>query len=474
MPVKRVEQALLNPKMVMILAITVALQFTVAAGFLDDCPVDRDLRVDGDLVVDVLESFHKDLVFVQASTDVRKLRDYGDLLSEMHNDYDSASMPWSSTDVHHFFDMLIELLHENQIDQAKVVLNDLRFLRQFENGVEMTYYQYLQAEVNRILGKNKAAASAILLAYSERRASKGISVNQLERLDGLIALQKVSSFNQKVDKLHGLVTSPDYKTLDLVHLITKNELVPLKEFRSAVLSKLSTLQERPALVGSSRASTSSASPESNVQRVDPDQDDLTGKTVSNQQVEGILCEFAQKLSVLEISTREEEQPIDYSNVIDQLRQLDADFAEKLDANIVDTIGTAHERAKKKAYEIWNDILDAPDTEETKEQFLSYFNTELTRRSKDRCDLWALQSMQEDVDTIKRIRKENRGMSLNNIAELEARVALVWLQCSHHRVKMAYELDGSEDEQQLVDKRSRLGSCARTIPFDAITVGSGTV
>lgn len=461
------EQLELIDKMLIILLITAALQPTLATDFLKDCPVERDLRVEGDLVLDVLQTFYRDLEIVGARAGAREARNYQPLSTEMHYDYPEGTSPWSSLDIHQFFDTVIDLLQQNRIDRTKRMLDGIRFLRQFESGIEMTYMQYFQAEVNRILGKNRAAASAILTAYSERRSSVGISVNQLVHLDGLIALQKLSSFNRRVDRLHGLSISPDYKLLSLLHLMTKGEVMPLKELRTTVFNQLSELQRADPMVGS-KASTSSASPKSSeLKRVDPDQDDFTGETVSNEQVEGIMCEFAQKLSLLEVSSREG-APADYSSVLGQLRQLDADFADKLDADIVNNLDANHELAKQKADEIWSGIVEGPDLEGNKELFMSYFNTELIRRSTDQCDLWALQSMQMDVGTVKNIRKELRGISLDKMAEMDARVVLMWLKCFHKRVVGAYELDGSEDEQQLKEKKSRLGTCSRTLTSEALS------
>lgn len=456
-------------EMLTILAITAALQLAPVAGdFLDECPIDRYLRVENELVMDVLRTFAKDLAFVQAGTQIREARNYSDLRHEMH---DGEPLPPDMIEVRRFFDDAVDLLGQDRVDQAKSLLMDRN--RPAYVQTEGTYWPYLQAEVERLLGNNTGAASAIVSLFLARTAATGVSINQLERLDGLVALQKVSVFNQDVNKLHGLARDVDADLLTLVRMVTRGELKPLKHLRAAVSGGM-LREPRLPLTGFPVPITSVGPPRptDSRRRVGPALDDFTGQSVSYGQVEAILCEFAQVLFILDISTLNEDAPEDdYGAVIAQVRQMDATLADTLQEDVVPYIHADPEGARQRRIRFWrrrDETQPRPDDYlgSTEWVFREYFRLEHIRRTDGRCDARSLQSLQDGVKDIRDIRELVSGLSLDKIIELEAKVVLLWMKCFHARVRAAYELDGTEDEQRLAEKRARLGTCRR-LPDDSI-------
>lgn len=446
--------------MQLILAISVVLSFrptSLASGFLDNCTIDRDMQIDNVSVIDALEAFYKDLVFLRASTETKQDRRYVNLFSEMNkvasdNNDDEAE----TASAHQLFLGVMLLLDEDKPREAKTLLYENRLEERYSSGWPMTYFKFLQAEVDRVLGNNKEAASAILVAFLERQNTAGVSLNELEKLDGLIALQKVSRFNQDVDKLYGLSKSPDYKLLVLVHLMSKDELVPLIHLRSEVYERL--FKTSPS-IAESLIDVGNSSSAGDMYRLHPTLDDFTGQSVPEASVEGILCEFAQKLSIL-MAGSQDETPSGYQFVIDQLRLLDPLFADKLDSAVVANIEADIGLAFNNAYRIWKNLLSCGKFDQTQELFISYFRTELERRTLVNCGVGALDNLQDDIEITKEIRETHPGVSLDKILQLQAKIVFLWLNCFHRRVQAIYRLAGDEDEQRLKVKQALFGTCAK--------------
>lgn len=445
------------------LAIAVLLDSTTAYGeFLDGCPFDRDQRLDNERILGVLETFYKDLLFVRASTESREARDYSRLSRDVEMNFLLETQTTSYNDTDQLFSIVIQLLQENRFRDAGILMYQTRHRDSFAGGWKLTYFKYLQAEGDRLFGLNKDASINILLAFLERQESRGVRVDDLERLDGLIALQKISQFNQEVDEVFGLRQSPDYHLLSLVHLMMKQDPGPLSEIRPTVSSRL--FETAPS-IGSPESSTSSNSGRSiEARRIDPSLNDFQGRSLSKTSVEGILCEFALKLVVLGISTRESVSLTDdYTGVIDQLRQVDPSFAEELNTKVVALIETRFERAIINANALWRVRLNSASYDAIKEMFMSYFKIELSRRSSDNCNIWTLLNLVEDMDMMKSIRQTHAGLSIGKVIELEGKVVFMWMKCFHKRVTLAYELDGTEDKHQLETKRAQFGTVERVIP-----------
>lgn len=449
--------------MLQLVIVAVTCQLTIAAGFLDDCPVDGNVQIDELPVRSILETFYRDLKFVRSSTGSRQLHNFAGLEAEIEdimnedivNDHsEDPTLEHTLDEAKRLFTEVIRLLDERNFTEAKALLkrskSDL-----YSSGWKMTYFEYLQAESYKLAGNNEEASESVLLTYIERHISRGISMNELERLDGLLALQKVSQFNRHVDRLYGLRESPNYQLLLLAHSLFKDEIEPLSKIRSAIFDR-SVWTASPKHPSGSDSSTT---PIRDVQRVDPDLDEFDGQSVADTSAESILCEFARKLSTLAPT-------LDNGDVLGQLKELDASFAEELDDKVVKLIDTDIESAKGVVCGMWVDMIYQTPSEgdAIRASFVGYFYMEVYRRSMGRCNLWSLNFLQEDMDTIKWLRQHYKGVSLGKLAELEAKFVAQWLICFHERVRLAYELDGNEDEQQLDTRRSRWGaSIRRTLP-----------
>lgn len=137
------------------------------------------------------------------------------------------------------------------------------------------------------------AVEHVFAAIDAQRKSEGLSVNDLARSDGLIALQRVSQFNKQVDKMNQSRKSAHHQFHAAVNPSFRGELESLNErslSRSGVI--LYTAQ-----------------------RLDPDlEDSHNGQSADKASVVSTLYEFARKLDTLGVSSRED-RPIDYREVV---------------------------------------------------------------------------------------------------------------------------------------------------------------
>lgn len=436
--------------MLILLVIAAACHVTTAGAFLDDCPIDREHRLGDVLVLDVLESFYKDLIFVQACTELQQSLEYEALLREMKQSHttplDGANGP---ADQYSFVTYLLRLLATNHLFAVNKLINETWGSGRIRGWIS-TYFQYIDAEVKSSLGEYDEALEAIIYAFGRRRKFRGVSMNRLERFDGLLALQKVSEFNRDIDSLYGLKRNRDHQLLSLVHLIMKEELEPLNKIRNS-------------LDASSSAPTTGSN-HSNAETHDEQGADANfiGNGISKAQVESILCEFAEKFGVL---GAEETSIPHYREVMDQVRLLDANLAQELEVKVMQYIDIDINSAKIAMADVWREYGGLENQNETGKIFLFYLLIELDYlQSEHGCSINKLGAMQRFYSVIVRERREHRGISIGMLTQLGAKMVLHWLKCFHERVKVAYELDGSEDEQQLEAKRSVLGtSLERTLP-----------
>lgn len=453
-------------KVLLIITFMVTYQVALTEGFLVECPVNREQSIGNVSVMSVLETFYKDLIFVQACTESRQERRYSDLVGEIS---EMATNPeWEITSAiraYRMFSGLIKALQEDRFETADRLINENGGQYFIRDWVE-NYFYYFQAEVRRMTDDSEEAAKAALWSYLERKNSAGISMNQLERLDGLLALQKISLFNLGLDRLYGLEKGADLQLLRIVHFMFKDELAPLERISFAIFDRL--FRESPEMIGSSAPLNTSTGAHA-AEGVGPSLDDFTGQSVARATVESVLCEFAQKFDI--IAEAEAPSIPDYSIVIDQLRRIDAELAQELEDRVVQYIDTDIDHVRKTVTDMWREYHSSPyRRENTKGIFLAYFHIELNfLLSEYGCNVWELDALRFANDLILHdLRRKNEGLSLDKMAELWAKIVLHWLKCFHERVKLAYELDGSENEQQLREKRSQLGdSCDRTLPDSII-------
>lgn len=446
-------------------------------GFLDDCPIDRGQQIGNDSIIHVLETFYKDLIFVRACTRSQQPRKYVRLFKDMNKSYHSDEhMRFGGEDfrserynAYSLTTNALKLLNENQVRGAMRLI-DRDFGKPhfaFRNWVG-TYLNFIKAEVRRLSGDYEMATDALLESLADRQEYTGVSVNHLERLDGLLALQKVSQYNRNFDTYLHISENASYQARLLIHSISKDELQPLSELRAEMVSRLPWVPWLP--LRSDSDSSGADSDDEYVETGPVSNPEFSGQSVSMLSVERIFCEFGQRLNM--IGGREIRNNVvasDYSDVIDQLKQLDANLAQLLDEQIVKYIDTDIRRARKGAWSKTNKDLFSSfrGDENYKSMFLSYFHIELNYlQSEDACsNIFKLWGLPHIFSSLIEERVSFNGLSMGKLLELEARIVLHHLRCFHERVRLAYELDGSEDDQQLQSKWSELGaSTGRILPI----------
>lgn len=446
-----------KPKMLILSIISITLFLEGSDGFLDDCPLDMHLHIDEELLIEVLRTFFGDLKFVKAITSTRQSRDYSRLIAEMRNVISSRRLQQAIERAEY------ELLNRNwnRFSRALFLRADDWNCRHAMQG--RSYFYYLEAEAHRLMGDNQWAMNYIQHAMGVRQQCTGVSINELFKLHGLVVLQIVSHFNKNVDRLYGLKGSPNMPLLSSLRSVLDDETGPLDDMRSITLDRLFRTSPTIALEESSSHMSSD-----DLERIDPDQDDMSGQSVSEAAVDGILCEFTQKMSILGVSSKQFMATGNhYDEVIDQARVLDAVFAEELDARVVKIIESDAEQALKNANAMCRFLHESSGYFNFKESFIRYFRVELSRRSNQSCHSSVLTSMQRDLSAIKYIRQRRRGVSLGKMMELESRLVLRMIGCFHRRIKWAYELEGDENEQQLEAKHREFGACERKLPLSGL-------
>lgn len=445
--------------------------------FLDHCPIDRELKIDDVPLINVLEIFYNDLAFIEAVTESRQDRNYTKVLEEL---------TWIVSSGIHYrqIDQMVQLLNTGHFAEATRRWNMI-YWDQRDSLQVRSYLHYFRADTQRLMEHPIDASAQILDAINVRQRSSGVSVNDLEKLDGLVTLQRVSHFNRAVDFSYNLRTSPDFELLSTIHSVLKDDMSPLSRIRSAISDQLFAspiANEFPRESASDVASMSEveAGPFDGMSRVDPSQDDFGGQSTSKRAAEGILCEFAQKLSILgSISYDDNEVKLDYASLMQQLAELDADFARVFNEDVVRRIEDGQGRlALRNVVSFWS-MLDSSGSKHLRrrpsnypyssgyehgkmlETYAKYFRIEIYRRQSDHCTY--LKQIEMLLDRIKDARQERRGVSLDKILELEGKIVALSLTCFHQRIRAAYQLSGAEDEQQLRAKREEFGSVDTYFP-----------
>lgn len=436
-----------------------------ANGFLEDCPIDRDLRVDNDQVIAVLENFYNDLKYVRAVTESRHERDYSSQLGELPAIVSSGAQ---QRQIEQMVQMLSSGNFEEAYRRSNTIFWDIR-----DSLPVRSYLHYFKAEAQRLMGYASTASAQVLDAINVRQRSTGVSVNELERLDGLVTLQRVSQFNQEVDSSYGLRTSPNMRLLSLIHSVLRDDMSPLLRVRAVTLSRFLESSTMPAHAWPAMSD--------GLHRVDPERDNFRGQTVPERSAEAVLCEFAQKLSTLGAASYGGAPP-DYSHLVEQVAHLDAAFAHRFVDQVVRPVENNEGRlAMRNVVGFWTMLNaagpaaapsrrtpagSAPHSSRYEhgkalETYAKYFRVEIYRRQADRC--MYLKVIEMLLDRIKDARQARTGVSLDKILELEAKVVFMSLDCFRRRVRSAYQLDGGESEQQLRTRWADMGPSDRIFP-----------
>lgn len=417
----------------LVLAFVVALQLTTADGFLEECPFDKT-RVLGDQpVVDVLARFYHDLVFVGAATETRQALDYARELAEMAGP--------AGPDL--YLINIARLLSEGRFEDAEIMLSGKPGQWYTSDDRRRTYLSYFQAETSRLLDRDAEAFDFNQRALGERQTSTGVSVDAMERLNSLLALKAVIRFNQDVDKVYGLARGPDFDRLAELHSAFRDNRAPFRDIRSALAHTLGDAKSGRLV------------------RQDPAQDDTSGRSVARTSAEAALCEFARKLDILGVSSREP-RPLagEYKLVREQFQKLDFDLAWELRGPIASLVADNVTAANEALYKLWT-----PPMAPSRWVFIRYYAVEADRRSAIGCYL--ISKMQQGIRDIKRAREDNEGMGLDALYGLEARALFKSMDCVHRRLGLFYGLAGDEDGQQLAARRARFGAGDRKLPVGAL-------
>lgn len=256
-------------------------------------------------------------------------------------------------------------------------------------------------------------------AVNESSTAAGAVFTAQDRSNGLETLKAVLRFNYDADRLYGIAQSPDLERLAAAHLSSRDESAPLME--------------------TGALSTVVADGPGDVRRTGVKLRLLNRAPVPRESVEDILCEFAQKLAALGVSSpaADDSQALpDYSDVLAEARRIDADFADELQASVVAHIGTDIVRAIKTAYTMSAQLNQPVLGYDPRESFTGYFDAELRRRFDGACQKLHLQQMQDNVTWIQSVRRRCAGLSVGKMLELQAKVAFKRMTCLHKSLESA--------------------------------------
>lgn len=461
--------------LLLIIAVVSELTATTANGFLDECGFDESLRIEDDLVADVLHTFYDDLVFVQAATQVRLPRDYGQVLGELRGLFKSQELMQQMEKV---TELLGKLGHFKQaLDRCNRDVYPLLDPDAQEGIAIKSYLYYLKAEAYRLMGDPDQASEQISEATVRRQDSEGVSINDLERSNGMIELARVSKYNQEVDKLYGLNKGPNFRLLRIVHSRSRGDTAPLKTRKTIEADRGPTMKTVTHRYGYFRVLDDKPTPvssESVYMRVNPEQDDFSGQSVAEVSAKGILCEFAQKLIILGVMSK-----ANYTTIVDEIRQIDSGFADKINERVIKSLdsgnhneallavnkykqwmspsspGNSNEGASSSTSSSSSSSSSSPRErhwqERALETYADYFKAEIYRRTKKSCIF--LKEIGQLRARLKKFRQSRTGVSVGKILELDGKAILLSMKCFHKTIRSVYELVGDESETELEIKRS---------------------
>lgn len=410
-----------------------------ASGYLEDCPVDRGQRIGNDLVTAVLGHYHRDMIFVGAVGMLKQHRDYRRIISE-------TTLFGLSEETRSQLRSAAQLLAGDHCQEAIDMCD--RWDREWnivqENKPALSFLHYFRAEAYRLIDDVQQASEYITEATLCRGETKGISYNELERVNGLIVLQRVLRFNRDIDKMFGLIKGPNTNLLK----------------SSYWLSQVST-------------DPTSRQEQSGYTRVRPSLDDITGHSVSEQAIKSILCEFAQKLAIVESSFSSGRRVgTDYRSISGEMVKVDPQFAAELDRAVQDP-QHSWMAAEKIINSNWDALMrtrlkdpSATNFESRKEQLNTWqtYSKYLKANVLISNDDWdSLSQADLLLSEIKAIRHDHKGVSLGRLATLEGHIVFKTIKSFHRKIQYIYHLNGRETQEELEGKKNILGAQERVIP-----------
>lgn len=127
--------------------------------------------------------------------------------------------------MHIFILRVLDLLRGNQFRAAeKEMMEDYNSVESDLDGWIGSYQFFIEAEMERLSGDYEPASDGLISSFMHRQMCKGISMNHLERLDGLLALQRVSQYNRNLNASFKISESANYQAHREVHSVWKDEL----------------------------------------------------------------------------------------------------------------------------------------------------------------------------------------------------------------------------------------------------------
>lgn len=504
-----------DPKKMMLLALIIATSLrrdTLAEDNFRDLLIDQieDVKVNNELVALVLDDFYRNLTFVGVCTESKQDRDYGRFIRQMRGVLGQEELQGRVEDVVIMLErgQFKEAIDRCDMDESTwrpridfgsredVLGCSSRFCPGVAGGsnyaegfgsaeldkrdisIFRTYLSSLRAEAFRLMGDIVRASGQVSEATFRRQQSAGVSINDLERLNALIVLAKVSEYNQEIDKFFDIERGPNFEQLrgyrsNFTRPLTDPLHKKVAVQSNAQLRELATTR-RERLAGYRRMLSESRQaqyieleildddeierrmPRAFVyQRVDPEQDDFRGQTVAKSSAKGILSEFAQKLVIIGANSQ-----TDYTDVLNEMQEMDRDLIESLQKQVEDH-GESTTDSLQVASKLWKLHTEAMQTYE------KYFRADIYSRSRRNCNL--LRQISLLLDQIKKIRENHKGLSADKIFALEGKLLLSSIICTLKRMQFIYKLDGSEGQDEL-EARLAAADCEKELPvgrFDTV-------
>lgn len=395
-------------------------------------------RLSHEQMRDILDKVNKDLSFLQVVRDPDQCN-YNQIMDEIQNSLEpnlflhrSVSGRIESPDR---FEEVVKLLERG--DSSEAIGMSVKIAKALNNcegclwnevwvKTAQSYLHYLIAEAQRKLGNHKSSLYHLMEATFVRQTAKGISVDELEKLNALIALQRVAKFNQDVNEL-GAGDSDDCYANEAA-----DQMHPYHDVSTRISSQ-----------------------------------DFDGQCVASQVVNSILVQFEENLRILDLSSDRSDSVLVKELTSDQVERLEKLLTERSAQKLLD--GTSSD-----AIELWQQFYSVnidpklfkshPNSDEQRQRWttdlIDYLKAEVYHRSND-CN--RVLSSEVMLDRIKQSRRMRDGLPLNKLLQLEGRIVLKTLICLIRSTETIYQLDEQGDKQRWDSKRSILGGSESLLP-----------
>lgn len=412
-------------------------------------------------IMDTIETFYTDLKFVKAATDDIVDRDPAVLRQEIESMHELSPEGDAVRDGYPVLMNLLEFWEKRQYPNALRLVAEHEGQESFSDWIG-TYFKYLSAEMRRTISRFDQSITAVLSAFVDRQTYMGISMNQLERLDGMLILAMVEAFRFRFDDIYGFTDSYGGGQLRDINSKVSHELKSMRELQKDIKESF------PELNYESDGGSDGESIDTATRARHGARQFYCKQCVHYGKAEFDLYDFFSRFIIAApTDVPKHMKSSDYSRVMDQLRELDEDFAQEFEDKVLKHIDTDIKQARKVVKEMMREEIGKPEEgPKTRRIFLAYFHTEMNLlQAEDSCsNVHKLNEILEITGYLLHDRVEHEGLSVDIVFELLGKTLLHMMECFHERVKMVYELGGDESPQELEAKHSELGAAYdRTIP-----------